>query len=138
MIIDYVHDDLLPWHNDHGMMMNYHDMMTMKTRWSTIWQDDGDDNDEDNSDGRDSYGVRDNDSDHDDKRANGEENECDFQFKTMNKESSGDDDNADEKANGEEKALIPKELNCQEAPRSNWAMSTILGRASASLSLFVN
>ena len=43
MIIDYVHDDLLPWHNDHGMMMNYHDMMTMKTRWSTTWQDDGDD-----------------------------------------------------------------------------------------------
>ena len=34
-------------------------------------------------------------------------------------ENSDDDDNADEKANGEEKALIPKELNCQEAPRSN-------------------
>ena len=34
-------------------------------------------------------------------------------------ENSDDDDNAGEKANGEEKALIPKELNCQEAPRSN-------------------
>ena len=30
----------------------------------------------------------------------------------------GDDDDDDEEANDEEKALIPKELNCQVAPRS--------------------
>ena len=75
----------------------------------------------------------------DDKRAKGEENGMWLTIQGDDRnENSDDDDNADEKANGEEKALIPKELNCQEAPRSNWAMSTILGRASASSSLFVN
>ena len=99
-----------------------------------LWSDDCEDKDDDASEVEDGYGVGD-----DDKRAKAEERGIWLTILGDDRnENSDDDDNAGEKANGEEKALIPKELNCQEAPRSNWAMSTILGRASASSSLFVN
>ena len=99
-----------------------------------LWPDYCDDKDDDASEMEDSYGVSDG-----DKRAKGGEKGMWLTIQGDDRnENSDDDDNAGEKANGEEKALIPKELNCQEAPRSNWAMSTILGRASASSSLFFN
>ena len=112
--------------------MIIYDQMTVAMM--ILWSDGCDNEEDDASEVEDSYGVGD-----DDKRAKGEEKGMWLTIQGDDRnENSDDDDNADEKANGEEKALIPKELNCQEAPRSNWAMSAILGRASASSSLFVN
>ena len=132
---DYDHDDQLPWQDEEEEL--WWTLGNKATGWKFddhFWSDDSDDEDDDASEVEDSYGVGD-----DDKRAKGEEKGMWLTIQGDDRnENSDDDDNAGEKANGEEKALIPKELNCQEAPRSNWAMSTILGRASASSSLFVN